>query len=234
MAHIDLDISVPVDAFVTYLCTQYDYTPATDAEGRVRTHTEVAYPDDSEARILSDTSWQIGCIYGPSGSGKTRLLHRFFGEITTPSAPNDVALVSAIGATFGYTPPDAIKLLTSVGLRSVHDLLKPSRVLSVGQRARFDTAAALASAHQSGKPCVIDEYTSTVNRAVAEGISVGISRYIRRTPGLRFIACGCHRDVIPWLKPDWVLDLTFGDHPEDDLALTERFPVDFPDYTEIK
>ena len=58
---------------------------------------------------------------------------------------------------------------------------------------------------------VMDEYTSVVSRAIARVASAALSRAIRsKQIPMRFIAVTCHEDVIPWLRPDWVLRMQPG------------------------
>ena len=52
---------------------------------------------------------------------------------------------------------------------------------------------------------VFDEFTSVVDRQVAQTASLAISKAIRRTKK-RFIAVSCHSDIIEWLEPDWVFN----------------------------
>jgi hypothetical protein len=53
---------------------------------------------------------------------------------------------------------------------------------------------------------VVDEFTSVVDRTVARIGSGAISRAVRRS-NRRLVAVTCHYDVLPWLEPDWVLDM---------------------------
>ncbi|HEV2946691.1 MAG TPA: ABC transporter ATP-binding protein [Gemmataceae bacterium] len=50
---------------------------------------------------------------------------------------------------------------------------------------------------------VMDEYTSVVDRTVAQIGSAALARTVRRL-GRKFIAVTCHEDVEDWLQPDWV------------------------------
>jgi GNAT superfamily N-acetyltransferase len=52
---------------------------------------------------------------------------------------------------------------------------------------------------------VIDEFTSVVDRTVAQIGSAALARTVRGT-GRRLVAVGCHYDVIDWLQPDWMFD----------------------------
>jgi len=50
---------------------------------------------------------------------------------------------------------------------------------------------------------VFDEFTSVVDREVAQVSAFAISKAIRKSKK-RFIAVTCHYDVVNWLEPDWV------------------------------
>ncbi|HEX4793704.1 MAG TPA: GNAT family N-acetyltransferase [Humisphaera sp.] len=62
-----------------------------------------------------------------------------------------------------------------------------------------------------GPTVVFDEYSSFVDRTVARISSAAIARAIRSGKfATRFVAVTCHKDVLPWLAPDWVLDMSSG------------------------
>jgi hypothetical protein len=72
------------------------------------------------------------------------------------------------------------------------------------------TLAEMAPGESPGAKCaVVDEFTSVVDRTVARVGSSAISRAVRRM-NRRFVAVTCHYDVLPWLEPDWVLDMADG------------------------
>ena len=50
---------------------------------------------------------------------------------------------------------------------------------------------------------VVDEFTSVVDRTVAQVGSAALSKAVRRR-GQKLVAVTCHEDVEPWLQPDWV------------------------------
>ena len=52
---------------------------------------------------------------------------------------------------------------------------------------------------------VFDEFTSVVDRTVAQIGSFAVQKAVRRTDR-QFIAVTCHFDVVDWLLPDWVFD----------------------------
>jgi GNAT superfamily N-acetyltransferase len=157
-----------------------------------------------------DEEWTIGCIVGPSGSGKSTLARAAFGnacyEATTWA--KDRAIIDGLGDA----PIQQItQTLTAVGLGSPPAWLKPYAVLSNGEKFRCELARALLStAHRSRAEnlLVFDEFTSLVDRSVAKIASAAVSRAIRGGRlNCRFVAVTCHADVVPWLEPDWVLDL---------------------------
>ena len=63
---------------------------------------------------------------------------------------------------------------------------------------------------ESSANCVVfDEFTSVVDRTVAKIGSAAIAKAIRnRLVCARFVAVTCHYDVVRWLAPDWVLDMS--------------------------
>jgi GNAT superfamily N-acetyltransferase len=69
-------------------------------------------------------------------------------------------------------------------------------------------AVAMQSPH---KLLVVDEFTSLVDRRAACIASAALAKAIRAEQlPLRLVAVSCHSDVVPWLAPDWVLDMPPG------------------------
>jgi len=166
--------------------------------------------------------WQIGLIVGPSGSGKSTLARTAFGEAlyTDPGWPADRAVVDC----FGDAPIKQITgLLTAVGFGSPPSWIKPYAVLSGGERFRCDLARALSGGGSTmslvgeqtnaatSEIVAFDEFTSVVDRNVAQIGSAAIARAIRSgAVRRRFVAVTCHYDVAEWLAADWTLDMTTG------------------------
>lgn len=155
----------------------------------------VEVPDPEEA-------WQVGCIVGPSGSGKSTIARELYGSDVVGSArwPKGQAVIEAIG---GESIQEATAMLTAVGFSSPPAWLRPYAVLSNGEKFRCDLARALLGKR---KRVVYDEFTSVVDRTVAQIGSAAVAKAIRRTEK-RFVAVTCHYDIIEWLTPDWVLDM---------------------------
>jgi ABC-type ATPase involved in cell division len=143
--------------------------------------------------------FKIGVIVGSSGSGKSTMLKKF-GNEEIPEWDNSKSIVSHF-----ENPDDAINKLGSVGLNSVPSWYKPYRVLSNGEKFRADLARKVKS------NCVIDEFTSVVDRTVAKAASMSLARYVKNNELQNVVISTCHRDILDWLEPDWVLDLDKGE-----------------------
>lgn len=157
---------------------------------------------------IEERDWQIGLIVGPSGSGKSTIAAELFGEqlVGEHKWAHDRALVDGFPADM--TATQVADTLSRVGFSSPPAWRRPYHVLSTGQKFRADVARALAE--NRGDLVVFDEFTSVVDRQVAQIGSSAVGRAIRATPGQRFIAVTCHYDVEEWLQPDWVLRVDEG------------------------
>ena len=158
-------------------------------------------------------TWQIGLIVGPSGSGKTTIARAAFGEsvYAMPPWPTDAAVIDG----FGDLPIRTIVgLLTAVGFSSPPAWIKPycgaQRRRAIPLRSGPGLAAALAGRRPTAeRPLVVfDEFTSVVDRQVAQVGSAAVAKAVRGDlAAVRFVAVGCHYDVAEWLEPDWVIDM---------------------------
>ena len=171
-----------------------------DVEAKARETFAVELPE-------RDGDWQIGAIVGPSGSGKTTIAREAFGRaVHRPHRwPRDEAVVEG----FGDLPVKQITLcLSAVGFASPPSWLKPFRVLSNGEQFRCELARAILT---GGDLVVFDEFTSVVDRTVAQVGSAAVAKAIRAGRlGRRFVAVSCHYDILDWLEPDWALDMATG------------------------
>ncbi len=149
-----------------------------------------------------DFDWQVGLIVGPSGSGKSTVARELFGDAyhpaltyDAPSVLDDVRAdipIKTVGAAF-----------SAVGFNTIPAWLRPYSVLSNGERFRADLARRLL---ECGDLVVVDEFTSVVDRQVAQIGAHAVQKHVRKHPGKRFVAVTCHYDVIDWLQPDWILE----------------------------
>jgi len=152
---------------------------------------------------LDDDGWQVGLIVGPSGSGKSSIGRRCWGGAAYLQGfewgGGPIIDEIAPGASF-----DAVAgALSAVGLGSVPSWLRPHGVLSTGERFRADLARALLCGRDR---LVIDEFTSVVDRQIARIGAAAFSKAWRREPGRQVVLLSCHRDIVEWVCPDWILD----------------------------
>jgi energy-coupling factor transporter ATP-binding protein EcfA2 len=169
------------------------------AAGAAESEYCVEIPDSSE-------QWTIGAIVGPSGSGKTSVARQAFGGklVERFSWPVDLSVLDGFPQALGIGA--ITELLSSVGFSSPPAWLRPFAALSNGEQFRVNLARSLA---EMGELAVVDEFTSVVDRTVAKIGSAAVARAVRRR-GRKFVAVTCHYDVLPWLEPDWVLDMADG------------------------
>ena len=52
----------------------------------------------------------------------------------------------------------------------------------------------------------IDEFTSVIDRQVAQIGSASVAKAIRKNKSSRLVAVSCHSDIIEWLQPDWLYE----------------------------
>lgn len=147
-----------------------------------------------------DRDWSVGLIVGPSGSGKSTLASALWPEARVVGFewPEDKSVLDAFSPFVGIK--EITGLLTAVGFGSPPSWLRPFRMLSTGEQFRVSAARALAD---NPGFCVIDEFTSVVDRQVAQVASHAIQKTVRRRGG-KLVAVTCHYDVADWLQPDWV------------------------------
>lgn len=140
-------------------------------------------------------------IVGPSGSGKSTFLKAFEKagwHNPTKKYDNSKSIIS----NFIDDPKGGMFALNAVGLSSMPLWVRPRKVLSMGEGFRADLALNLES------NVMIDEYTSVIDRWVARSTSNGVQNYIRKMGLKNVILCGCHYDVIDYVQPDILIDLT--------------------------
>lgn len=151
-----------------------------------------------------EDGWSCGAIVGPSGSGKSSVLLAAFGDYLAEPAdwPADQAIVDALG---DHPTRKIIDTLLAVGMGSTPAWLRPYQVLSGGEKFRADLARLLLS---ETKTIVCDEFTSLVDRTVAQVVSIAIRKVIgQKGYPRRLVVATCHEDIVSSLAPDWVLNM---------------------------
>lgn len=187
--HINLSAPVENTARVLQAGTMFDHPP-TD---RIDRTWHVHLPIEGQP-------WQVGLIVGPSGAGKSSVARECFPVQPDPTWSDDTSILDDFPEGMGIH--DIVDLLTSVGLGSTPSWMRPYRTLSTGEQFRASCARRLAEAPE-GEVIVIDEFTSVVDRQVAQVASHTLSKTVRRTDR-QLVAVTCHYDVVEWLQPDWV------------------------------
>jgi ABC-type lipoprotein export system ATPase subunit/GNAT superfamily N-acetyltransferase len=145
--------------------------------------------------------WQIGLIVGKSGTGKTTIAKQLF-EDAYITAYDYLAETVLDDMPKECSVEQITSAFNSVGFSSPPSWLKPYSVLSNGQKMRVDLARAIL---EKNELFVFDEFTSVVDRNVAQIGSFAMQKAIRKTQK-KFIAVTCHFDVQDWLLPDWVFN----------------------------
>jgi hypothetical protein len=149
---------------------------------------------------IEDLDWNVGLIVGPSGSGKSTIATRLFG------APLDLKW-SAPSVIDDFPAKESVEriaeICSAVGFNTIPAWLRPFAVLSNGEKFRVDLARRLV---ELGDPIVVDEFTSVVDRQVAQIGSHAVQKFVRKHKR-KFVAVSCHFDIVDWLQPDWVLDV---------------------------
>ncbi|MDD1770017.1 MAG: hypothetical protein LUO79_02930 [Methanomassiliicoccales archaeon] len=143
--------------------------------------------------------WHVGLIVGPSGCGKSTVLREVFGE-TAELTWTGASVVDDFASTISIR--DVSEACQAVGFNTIPAWLRPYAVLSNGERFRVEMARRIL---ETDGTIVVDEFTSVVDRQVAQIGSHAIQKFVRRTDK-RFVAASCHYDIIDWLQPDWVLE----------------------------
>lgn len=204
-----LTVKVKQDEFTAKVAQAFDL----DFDGVIETEI----PD---FKFPPYNSYNIGLIVGASGSGKSTLLKKglwydspariypvlSYGMLV--EWERDKAIVSHFDS-----PDEAIEKLHACGLASVPTLCKPYHVLSNGEKYRAEFARMLED------DLIMDEFTSEVNRETAKSLCVSASKYIRKKDLKNIVLASCHKDIIPWLQPDWVFDCDTGQKFENDNVL---------------
>jgi ABC-type transport system involved in cytochrome bd biosynthesis fused ATPase/permease subunit len=143
---------------------------------------------------LLPQGYNIGLIVGSSGSGKSLLLNDISKlNLSEIIWDNNKAVCSHFNSY-----ESAEERLMGAGLNSIPSWLKPYRTLSNGQQYRCNLARLI------GDNVGIDEFTSVIDRGTALGLSNSIQRLIRSKDYKNVIFASVHKDIIPYLQPDWI------------------------------
>lgn len=138
----------------------------------------------------------IGLLVGSSGSGKSTILNKI-------GSPEIVHWDNELSVASHFKNANIAKnRLSGVGFNSIPSWLKPYNVLSTGEKFRADIARMIKN------NAVIDEFTSVVDRTVAKSCSYAVKRFIDKEKIRNVTFASCHYDIIDWLQPDWIYDVS--------------------------
>ena len=196
-----------------------------------------------------DEDWTIGAIVGSSGSGKTTLARAAYGDAfyEPPPWPEGRAIIDCLGDA-PLKDLARVLTAVGLGsvptwLKPYHVLSTGERfradvawAVLVVQSSKFKVQGCNSDPTLNLEPrtlnssrlLVLDEFTSALDRTVACTASAAIAKLLRSstpqsaipTPQFpRLVVLTCHRDILPWLQPDWVLDLA-GDETTGGPRLT--------------
>lgn len=155
---------------------------------------------------IDERPWSIGCIVGASGSGKTTIAREILPELKFHEGfdwPKNRPVIE--GFPDSVSAKEICAAFNSVGFSSPPSWLKPFHVLSNGQKFRAELARAITTCEQG---VIFDEFTSVVDRTVAKIGSAEVAKAIRKGNRPPFVAVSCHYDILDWLDPDWVFDVS--------------------------
>ena len=128
---------------------------------------------------IEDREWSLGSVIGGSGTGKTSLGKKLLGGGALHEGfdwSSDRPIIDCLQGDF----KKITGALTSVGLGTVPSWLKPYQVLSMGEKFRADLARIILEAPPA---VVIDEFTSVVDRQIAQIGSSAFAKAWRKTGG---------------------------------------------------
>ena len=152
---------------------------------------------------IEELDWNVGLIVGPSGSGKTTIARHLFGNsLDVPlSWSSNRSVVDDFSKSLSLA--DISSACASVGFNTIPAWLRPYHVLSNGEKFRIEIARRVL---ELPDPIVVDEFTSVVDRQVAQVASHAVQKFIRKARR-KFVAVSCHSDIIDWLQPDWIFNV---------------------------
>jgi uncharacterized protein len=164
-------------------------------------------------RTLEPSS--IAFVTGPSGSGKSTILRALHHRLAKREArsTHNIIIADPARLTMSNKPivdlfasplTSTLKQLARVGLADAMLFARTPAELSDGQRLRLSIALAMAHAQRTKPPTTIlaDEFASVLDRPTARALAMGVRRWIRDMPDIRFVAAAARDDVLEALDPD--------------------------------
>jgi len=150
---------------------------------------------------IEEQPWNVGLICGPSGSGKTSIARQLFGANYHPELEwHGKSVIDDFASSLKMD--EISSACQAVGFNTIPAWLRSYAVLSNGEKFRAELARRLL---ELPDPIVVDEFTSVVDRQVAQIGAYAVQKYVRKN-GRKFVAVSCHFDILDWLQPDWIFE----------------------------
>ena len=143
----------------------------------------------------------IGLIVGVSGCGKTRYLESLKTHKLIDLQVWDDS--KTVIENIDVDPSNSITKLLAAGFSSVPQWFLKYSDLSEGQKFRANIAKCLTRDNLA-----IDEFTSKLDRLTARNTAHNVHRYVHTNNLAKIIIASPFRDIIPYLRPDWVYDMS--------------------------
>lgn len=156
---------------------------------------------------LTIPKFQILYLTGMSGSGKSSLLNEFKKEYSFIEPQFDKESDKPIIDTIGKDLDEALYLLNLVGLGEAFLYVKPFKILSDGQKYRYQIAKLIES---NQKVWCIDEFCSFLDRTTAHIVSYNIQKIARKLDKTVIVATA-HNDLQEFLQADYIFDFGMGE-----------------------
>lgn len=174
------------------VCAMYDCPP--EEKQTLRWQAELP---------IEQREWNVGLIVGPSGCGKSTVARHLFPQQMQSFDARTWSGASMIDDMPANKTLDEIATMcAAVGFNTIPAWVRPYEVLSNGEKFRASVARSLL---EEADPIVVDEFTSVVDRQVAQIASHAVQKAVRRA-NRRFVAVSCHYDIVDWLQPDWMFE----------------------------
>ena len=210
---------------IRHQCDDFDSYRAARVKSLFNAESGCNFNLDVELDLTGD--WNIGVVVGPSGSGKTSIGKTIFGGGTEihdyhKRWPQDKPIIDAIVPKGSFD--DVTGALASVGLGDVPAWLRPFRVLSNGEQFRAGLARLIC---EKPKQVVVDEFTSVIDRRIAQIGSQAFQKAWRRAnPTGKAVLLTPHYDILDWVQPNWILDLRTGKFARGSLQRRPNINID--------
>lgn len=150
---------------------------------------------------------KIILIVGPSGSGKSTLANKILhNKYVEQIIDYNVSLIDSFSEKMTYD--QRVEYISSAGLGTVINWIKPIKYLSNGEQERAKIALNLASKVDK---IIIDEFTSVLDRNIAKITAQRVRKQIQKTDK-KVIIVTPHYDIIDWLEPDYIIDMKTQKH----------------------